>query len=239
MRGSIKTVGPLLLALTAAPLAAQSEPNVNAYNWKYDGRTSVPVKMYQYFPSQCRPALARAVTTINAIGSRFTFTHSPTVTTTQNLEGGQNNSDAIVSYGRMVNAGAVAEAPPIPSSRNTATSYGPSFLVSDADVVVNSNLIFYHPSDADSAGKYFCPAAANQPVPGTFLSNGAPSADAEIDFEALMLHELLHVAGLAHFSSSSCTMYNGDSPYTQSGARRTTCLAERNVLRSTAMYGAR
>lgn len=215
----------LVAVIAATPLHAQTEPNLNAYNWKYDSRLNVPVKMYQYFPDKCRPALARAVATYNAAGSKLVYSHTSTVTTTLNLEGSQNNSDLIVSYGTTANPDALAEAPPKYSSRSTSTSYGPGFLVTDTDVVVNSNQIFYQPSDTNSAGVFFCPATSGQSTPSS-----------KFDFEAVILHEITHGAGLAHFSSTSCTMYF-EAAWGVPGQRRSYCTDERTVLRS--LYGTR
>jgi hypothetical protein len=225
MKSSTKLLLGLACTAAAVPAAAQTDPRMNSYNWKYDARLNVPVKMYQYFPDKCRPALARAVTTYNAAGSRLVFAHSPTTTTTLNLEGSQNNSDLIVSYGSTVNPDAAAEAPPVRSTRSTSTVYGPGFLVSDTDVIVNFNLLFYQPSDTNSAGAFFCPTAA-----------GAATPADKLDFETTILHEITHGAGLAHFSSTACTMYYRGEWGTL-GQKRSYCATERDQLRL--LYGVR
>lgn len=222
-----KAVPLLALATLSSPAAAQTvaEPNENSYNWKYHNRLSIPAKMYTYFPDKCRPAMARAVQTYNAAGSRLVLTHSPSVTSTRNLEGSQNDSDLTVSYGTTASPTTPAQAPPIRSSASTRADFGPGFLVSDADVIVSFNLLFYNTSTTDSAGAFFCPTAAGQTVP----------AD-KLDFETIVLHEMTHDVGLAHFSSSSCVMFASIN-YGDGSKRRTYCPAELSVIRS--LYGTR
>jgi hypothetical protein len=206
-------------AFAATPVVAQTDPNLNGSNWRYHNRLSVPAKMYSGFPDKCRAAMARAVQTYNAAGSKLVFTHSPTVTSSKNLENGQNDSDLTVSYGTTAGANIPAEAPPVRSSASTSASYGPGFRVSDADVVVNFNMLFYQTSTADSAGAFFCPSAAGQAVPTD-----------KLDFETIVLHEMTHDAGLAHFGATNCVMYYAVS-YGSAGQRRSYCPAEVSALR--------
>ena len=86
--------------------------------------------------------------------------------------------------------------PPVRNSSSTASVYGPGYLVSDTDIKVDYANLFYVSSTTDSAGDFFCPAAANQPV-----------ESGKIDFETVILHELGHAYGLSHFSNSACVMY--------------------------------
>lgn len=222
---SLATVAVALLPSLAQAQTAPPE-RFDTYNWKYTGRTSTPVKMYSSFPAKCRPALARAVATLNAAGSKFRLTHSQTTTSSNNLEQ-TNDSDLVVTYASGIDdpndaADVLAVAPPVRSSASTASVYGPGYLVSDTDVKVDFNNIFYVSSTTDSAGDFFCPSAAGQPV-----------ETGKIDFETVVLHELGHDFGLSHFTLVPCVMYF-QAP-ARGNSQRTFCPTELAEIRR--LYG--
>lgn len=225
----MKTIaGAVLLTITVLPTAAyaQTAERFDTYNWKYVDRTSTPVKMYTYFPDKCRPALARAVATINAVNSKFRMNHSATTTSPNNLES-SNDSDLVVTYASGIDDpndtnDTLAVAPPVRSPKSTASAYGPGYLVSDTDVKVDYANLFYVSSTTQSAGDFFCPSAGGQAVEA-----------GKIDFETVVLHELLHDFGLTHFTASGCVM-RAMAP-ARGSSQRTLCSSERLQVQN--LYG--
>lgn len=221
-------VSAALLTIAAFPTVthAQTAERFDTYNWKYVDRTSTPVKIYTYFPDKCRPALARAVATINAVNSRFRLNHSATTTSSNNLES-TNDSDLVVTYASGIDDpkdsnDTLAIAPPVPSPKSTALVYGPGYLVSDTDVKFDYANLFYVSSTTQSAGDFFCPSAAGQSVEA-----------GKIDFETVALHELLHGFGLTHFTASGCVMLAVAPP--RGSSQRTLCSSERLQVQN--LYG--
>jgi Matrixin len=210
------TLSSLAAATLMTSSMAHAQIIVDNSLWKYTGKTSTPVKMYVNFPSKCRPALARAVATLNAAATvKFKFTHSQTTTSTNNLETAKD-SDLVVTYFSGIDPGTpgqdvLAIADPVRSSSSTSSVYGPGYLVSDTDIKVDYANLFYVTSTTNSAGDFFCPAAANQPV-----------ESGKLDFETVILHELGHAYGLSHFTNSACVMY---AAVTRGVAQRTFCPA--------------
>ena len=222
----------VLLGATAAQAQTTPPPQLwNTSNWKYSGRSTIPVKMYQYVDSRCRPALARAVSTYSAQRSRLVFSHSSSTTTTYNLENG-NNSDLIVSYfqtSAMDTPTALAETDYTKAS-GSSNVFGPGFLVSDTDIRINFDYMMYGgDGGSSSVGRYYCPSTATTipPLPSNWV-------DSKLiyDFETIMLHELTHAAGLSHWSDTNCAMRDGYQAHVQ---RRFYCTSEANFLKS--LYG--
>lgn len=215
-------IATIIASLAISSVAAAQGLPRNASYWKYSTRTSTPVKMYQYMPTICRPALQRAVATYNAQRSRFTLTHSPSVVSTNNLEQ-TRDADLVVSYSmNLQNAGALAEVPYTrDAQRSTSFSFGPNFFVTDTDVLFSFNRLFYGGSTADTYGDMFCPAQAGRPVPSN-----------KLDFETAVLHELVHAAGLSHFDGTGCVMRD---VLNWGQASRSFCSQEATVIRN--LYG--
>jgi hypothetical protein len=200
----------------------------NARNWKYPSARQVPLKMYQYFPAICRPALQRAASTYTAERSRLQFVHNATVLSTNNLETSRD-SDLVVTYSQtMGTAGALAEARFTRDASSTSTTFGNGYVVSDTDVAVNFNLLFYNTGTvAEAQGEFYCPAAAGQPVP-----TGTTATTGKFDMETVLLHEITHAAGLSHYDPTNCVMFDSVG---RGEARRTYCSQESTYLRN--LYG--
>ena len=202
----MKRIMAVIVGLSlATPAVAVRNSTVGKYS-----RNAVTVKAYQNLPSQCRPAIARAVGTWNANNPDFRYNYLTSNISTTGLET-SNDTDFQVDYAStMAVTGAWAE---VRYRNNTTAGYA------DADMYFNANRMFWTTASGSSVGDYYCPSAGGSAVP----SNKA-------DFESIALHESGHGFGLDHFDSTGCSMYDY---YDFGQNRRTLCSAEITVARNT------
>lgn len=200
---------PIIAVLAALSIVTPAAAVRNGTVGKYS-RNSVTVKAYQYLPAQCRPSIARAVSTWNANNPDFRYVYSTSNVSSTGLETANDNDHQVDYSNSMAKAGAWAEV----RYRNNTTSGYP-----DTDMYWNANRMFYTSASGSNVGDYYCPSSGGTAVP----SNKA-------DFESIALHELGHGFGLDHFDATNCSMYDY---YDFGQNRRTLCLAEVTVAKNT------
>jgi predicted Zn-dependent protease len=203
MRSMITITVAIGVTMATSTAYAATNGTVGKYS-----RKAVKVKSNTGFPTQCRPAILRAVQTWNSKNPRFQYSYA-TTNTAPSIENG-NDNDLQFDYSTSVtSANTIAETR---YRNNTTAGY------SDADIVFNFNKMFYTAASGDSVGELYCPAAAGTAVP----------AD-KLDLESTSLHELGHAFGLDHFTGTTCTMFATQS-FGQN--KRTPCAAEVTVFGS-------
>ncbi len=188
--------------LMALPAGAVQNGVIQYANYT---RKVVTVKQNSNFPTQCRDAVSRAVSTWNVQTSPFAYSYSKT-SNTVSLENG-NDNDLTLDYSFSVGSPTLAEI-----RYGSATTAGHA----DADMIFNANMMFYGTASGSNVGDFFCPTASGQSVPAT-----------KTDLETVVLHELGHAFGLDHFTATSCTMYSNLAPGV---SRRSPCSGEVTVF---------
>ncbi|MCR2834662.1 matrixin family metalloprotease [Parerythrobacter lacustris] len=201
----MRTLSAIIAALAAC---ASQTVAAQTIGQKYD-RTNVTVNQNSGLSTKCRPAIARAVATWNGQSSPFTYSYSTTATRSS-LENGDDNNLTFDYTSDTTMGTALAQ------TRYDNAISGNRYR--DADIYINANRLFYTTSSGDNIGEYFCPSSAGQTTPSN-----------RYDFETVVLHELGHAFGLAHFSSTSCTLYASLAPGQQ---KRVPCSTEVGVFNS-------
>jgi hypothetical protein len=182
-------ISACLFAFTVLGFAASAQTVAQPMGGKYN-RTSVKVKIYDGIPSQCRASIARAISTLNAVGGKFQFSYTAANISTKSLDTPANDdTDLQFEYRTGFSdpgTNAVAE--------RTWPSTTPK-VWTDVDIYFSTQKMFYTAASGNSVGDFDCPSAA-----GTILPTN------KYDTESISLHELGHAVGLDHVLTGVCPM---------------------------------
>lgn len=140
-----------------------------------------PVWIHWNLPSVCDAPTFAAIDAWNAVGSRLQFQF---VDYTGTRLAQEDTSDIHLEDGPR-------DAVTLASTFWTVNEYTAIPTITDADIIVNSDKLFY---GTDDTGAFYC---------------GAPNTlnTSNYDYRTVIQHEFGHVGGFRHGTTTSCLMY--------------------------------
>ncbi len=206
------------LILGVSPASAQVSFTTEPWNV-----TSKPVMVNYRVPAGCDAPTQAAATTWNNAGARFQITGVGQNYTSTYID---ENNNPDYNYINIQDASGLASNTPM-QTISTSVSSGGRWVRGDANIYVNTTMIYYYdPGETQQPTDFYCAT--------TVPSGGIGS---QTDYQTAMLHEFGHAIGFNHRTDGSTGPCIMAASVPRGTIKRTICADERQ--RMVSVYGAR